>query len=152
MNKESAVPSGVIVMWSGAVDQIPEGWLLCDGQNGTPDLRDRFIVGAGNAYNVGTAGGAAMHSHAISDRTGFSTLSINEMPIHAHTFVAAQTGANGPYLYGDNSQLINDTTLTTNAAGGSYGHAHSIDMTSAQASNLPPYYALAYIMKLEGGA
>jgi hypothetical protein len=42
----SAVPSGAIVMWSGTVASIPQGWLLCDGQNGTPDLRDRFIKGA----------------------------------------------------------------------------------------------------------
>lgn len=53
------VPAGVIALWSGAVDAIPAGWALCDGTQGTPDLRGRFIVGAGNEdYPVGSTGGA----------------------------------------------------------------------------------------------
>ena len=53
----SPFPSGGIVMWSGSVASIPSGWLLCDGTNGTPDLRNRFIVGAGSTYAVGATGG-----------------------------------------------------------------------------------------------
>ncbi|MGJ0848633.1 hypothetical protein ACR77J_18340, partial [Tissierella praeacuta] len=49
----SGVPKGAILMWSGSIANIPEGWALCDGNNGTPDLRDRFIVGAGRAYSIG---------------------------------------------------------------------------------------------------
>ena len=51
-----AVPAKVIVMWSGSVDAIPEGWALCNGNDGTPDLRDRFIISAGTAFTAGTAG------------------------------------------------------------------------------------------------
>jgi hypothetical protein len=51
------IPSGAIVMWSGSIGSIPSGYYLCDGQNGTPDLRDRFVVGAGNTYAVGNTGG-----------------------------------------------------------------------------------------------
>lgn len=59
------LPSGTIIMWSGAVDAIPYGYVLCDGQNGTPDLRNRFVVGAGDSYNPDATGGAATHTHSI---------------------------------------------------------------------------------------
>lgn len=51
------VPTGGIIMWSGSIGAIPAGYVICDGTNGTPDLRDRFIVGAGNSYSVGNTGG-----------------------------------------------------------------------------------------------
>ena len=51
------VPSGAIIMWSGSIGSIPAGYYICDGNNGTPDLRDRFVVGAGNTYAVGNTGG-----------------------------------------------------------------------------------------------
>ena len=71
-------PVGIITMWSGAISNIPTGWALCDGNNGTPNLTDRFIVGAGNDYTVGATGGEATH-----------TLTENEMPKHRHSFAAA---------------------------------------------------------------
>lgn len=55
------VPTGLIAMWSGAVNAIPKGWVLCNGENNTPDLRNRFIVGAGNEYSVGDVGGTAIY-------------------------------------------------------------------------------------------
>lgn len=57
---------GMILLWSGSVGSIPSGFHLCDGTAGTPDLRDRFIVGAGSSYNPDDAGGAASHVHAFS--------------------------------------------------------------------------------------
>lgn len=51
------IPQGIIAMWSGPITNIPEGWALCNGQNGTPDLRNRFIVGAGGEYVIGNNGG-----------------------------------------------------------------------------------------------
>ncbi len=57
------IPAGGIIMWSGSIGNIPAGWALCDGSNGTPDLRDRFIVGAGNSYAVGATGGSTSHNH-----------------------------------------------------------------------------------------
>lgn len=57
---------GVICMWSGAIVDILAGWHLCDGAQGTPDLRDRFIVGAGSSYNPGDTGGADSHSHSFT--------------------------------------------------------------------------------------
>lgn len=53
----SAVPAGGIIMWSGSIASIPSGYVLCDGTNGTPNLKDSFVVGAGNTYAVGNTGG-----------------------------------------------------------------------------------------------
>ena len=63
---DASVPSGAILIWSGSVDAIPTGYVLCNGQNNTPDLRDRFIIGAGNSYSVGSTGGSTSHSHGLN--------------------------------------------------------------------------------------
>lgn len=68
------VPSGVIAMWSGAVNVIPKGWILCNGQNNTPDLRNRFIVGAGEEYNVGDVGGVKEYTTENFMRTSGSVM------------------------------------------------------------------------------
>ena len=82
-----AVPAGGIIMWSGAVAAVPTGWFLCDGANGTPDLRGRFIAGAGGAYAPGTTGGA--------DNV---TLTEANLPSHTHSF-SATTGAAGGHSH-----------------------------------------------------
>lgn len=119
------IPRGVIVMWSGSINQIPPGWALCDGTNGTPDLRDRFIVGAGGSYSVGSRGGTATHNLS-----------------HSHSYSGRTGGGQG--------------SQTTSGLGGSTsiapGHTHSYSGTTDSAlgsiDNRPPYYALAFIMKL----
>jgi microcystin-dependent protein len=75
-----AVPAGVITMWAGSIASIPTGWSLCNGSSGTPDLRDRFVVGAGIAYSVGATGGA-----------GSVTLDATMLPAHTHTVSASGT-------------------------------------------------------------
>lgn len=100
----AVIPSGLISMWSGAAANIPEGWLLCDGSNGTPDLRGRFIVGAGGDYAVGATGG----SNTV-------TLSAEEMPSHTHKFTGQEHTHGG---------TINMTGLTCSEAG---GHTHKIN-------------------------
>ena len=128
------VPTGVIVMWSGTTSNIPTGWVLCDGQNSTPDLRDRFIVGAGSTYNAAATGG--------STSTASHTLTVDEIPAHSHTFSYSAPNQNTPAPDGS---LANNTgspgTVNTGTAntGGGQGHTH--------ANSLPPYLALAYIMK-----
>ena len=64
------VPVGGIIMWSGATNNIPSGWALCDGNNGTPNLQDKFIVGAGSSYAVAATGGSkdatlVSHTHNL---------------------------------------------------------------------------------------
>jgi len=74
----------MIVIWSGAIVDIPDGWTLCDGTNGTPDLRDRFVVGAGGAYSPGDTGGAATHTHQFT------------LPNHSHAIPPGNDIGAGP--------------------------------------------------------
>lgn len=138
----NGVPAGGIILWSGSILSVPLGFQLCDGTNGTPDLRNRFIVGAGSTYAVNATGGSAdaivvEHTHTLTD------------PGHTHPFGNRQStdeidlvNTATPYLswlnniYSDSTQSA--TTGITIANSGSSG-------TNA---NLPPYFALAYIMKL----
>jgi len=116
---------GMILAWSGSLGDIPAGWLLCDGSSGTPDLRDRFVVGAGSSYNLGDTGGEATH-----------TLTVDEIPSHTHNYEKITSyGGSGFYETTGNIGAIWGSVSTT-ATGG--GQAHE---------NRPPYYALYFIMK-----
>lgn len=156
------IPRGIISMWAGGVGDVPSGWHLCDGTNGTPDLRDRFIVAAGNSYSPGYTGGSLTYTPTITVngsgtgvQVGYHTLTIAEMPSHNHTLHIYQGGdsAGGRCTdYGGRSYIQDDTCLPT---GGNQGHNHPIvdygHVHSASASAIdsrPPYYALAFIMKL----
>jgi len=119
------LPSNVIVMWSGAINGIPTGWALCDGTNGTPDLRDRFVVGAGNEYMVGDTGGEKEH-----------VLTVAEMPEHSHDY-QKDTGLGMRTDYMQSNTGRDQSMHTTDPEGGNQPH-----------ENRPPYFALAYIMKL----
>ena len=139
------LPTGVITMWSGSVATIPSGWYLCDGANGTPDLRDRFIVGAGSTYSVAGTGGSAnatlvSHSHTAT--------SVVTDPGHNHTVTPVPVPV-GLGLVGGLNAWAYSTTLTTSTAttGISVATTNSTEGSSATNANLPPYYALAYIMK-----
>lgn len=135
-----AMPVGGIIMWSGSVASIPEKWHLCDGTIGTPDLRNRFVVGAGNDtgdhtpngvggigsgyYKPGNMGGEEMHQ-----------LTISEMPKHKHEGASVDLYHTAPDLGGP--VLGANAASSADYAGGDQAH-----------NNLPPYYALAYIMKI----
>lgn len=146
-------PSGGIIMWSGSIVSIPSGWLLCDGTNGTPDLRNRFVVGAGSTYAVGATGG--------SDSV---TLSEVNLPAHSHTFsgTTSTDGAHSHAISGSTFDNGDPGSLSLTAGGGYWGdtatgnagsHAHSFSGTTSSVGsgtaveNRPPYFALAYIMK-----
>lgn len=152
------IPLGSIIMWSGSVASIPAGWALCDGTNGTPNLLNRFIVGAGDSYAVGDTGGA--------DNV---TLTTAQIPSHTHTGVTNTTGAHThvvnntaggvktpPDSSGSSSipsegswgfYKYNNTTTTSS---GSHFHTFTTEPTGDGEAheNRPPYYALAYIMKV----
>ena len=133
----NGVPSGCILLWSGSIISIPSGWYLCDGTNSTPDLRDRFIVGAGLTYAVAATGGSAnatlvSHSH---------TATVTD-PGHRHTALN-QVGPSFGQPQGGVTQSAGFTgTATTGITVGI-----STEGSSGTNANLPPYYALAYIMK-----
>ena len=130
------VPVGGIILWNGAADDVPDGWALCNGQvkNGwtTPNLCDRFVVGAGGEYKPNATGGAKE-----------VTLTIDQMPAHTHDYKFTGADLNGSwkdhnYFYCQKNEYSgNDNKKTTESAGG--GRAHE---------NRPPFYALCYIMRV----
>lgn len=142
-----AIPSGIICLWSGSVDNIPDGWALCNGENGTEDLRDKFVVGAGRNYAVNATGGSASQAVNLSGSTGATTLSVNQMPSHTHTFPMRSKLSSTNYSSPSYTRTLNDSSGYTDATGGSQSHSHSLS-GSATVSTLPPYYAKCYIQKL----
>jgi len=135
-------PAGGIIIWSGAIGAVPSGWYLCDGTNGTPDLRNRFIVGAGSTYSVGANGGSA---DAITVTHTHTATSVVTDPGHLHTYGSANTNStpqgsvtiSAPSTGNTSTATTGITVATTNANAG----------TSGTNANLPPYWALAYIQK-----
>lgn len=167
------VPTGMIAMWSGAVDAIPAGWALCDGTSGRPDLRNRFILGWGTA-TVGTSGGSSTsgagggHTHAMDTQgahshggaTGSTALTLAQLPSHTHTYSAPSGSAfelgTG---YTGTSGIESITSANSGASGSGNGHTHTIGSDGTHAHNVtaasdhthtvtPPYYTLAFIMKV----
>jgi len=202
-----SIPTGLISLWSGSTASIPSGWQICDGTNGTPDLRDRFVVGAGSSYAVGDTGGAASvalseaelpshthgggtlaagdggdHSHNFNANTGNSgnhahNGSTSNTGSHSHSIAAGLDYAQSTWrigvgrrdpidLYGNTSNTGAHSHNFTTSGGGDHSHnfnansgasgnhTHSITGSSGATGsgmaheNRPPYYALAYIMKL----
>jgi len=131
----ATIPTGLIAIWSGSTGSIPSGWTICDGTNGTPDLRSSFIIGAGSTYSVGQTGGSAdaivvSHTHTVTD------------PGHKHN--TTSTGS-GTLINAAASGTTGANTSTTDTA--TTGITLQTAGTSGTNANLPPYYALAFIMK-----
>jgi len=211
---QAAIPSGVILLWSGSVASIPSGWALCNGSSGTPDLRNRFVVGAGSTYSVGDTGGSATstltsselpaHTHSLSasgttsgQSAGhthtFSGTTGNMSANASHTHTATDSGHDHIYPtqnQGQTDSHFNDVCASSSFSGTKNGtptsdtgfaqvtlsstsvehthtysgttsavsgdHTHTVTVTGTSGStgsgaaftNLPPYYALAYIMRL----
>ena len=157
------IPSGVILMWSGSIASIPSGWLLCDGGSGTPDLRNRFIVGAGSAYTPGNTGGSAdatlpTHTHTATSSgsqsahrhfTVFNVSTSNEGSLSSNNTIARRGNYGGDYSYDFSSSGSEANIGLTSNATPSVSVSTTVDSagSSATNANLPPYYALAYIMK-----
>ena len=131
------VPIGGIIMWSGALNNIPSGWVLCDGRNGTPNLCDKFVLGAGGRYAVSAQGGA----EAV-------TLELKHIPPHAHNYkfkggdLAGAWQNNNNFFDASEHYSGNNRTKTTESAGGQNGSVVAHE-------NMPPYYALCYIMRVK---
>ena len=149
----SAVPVGVISLWSGASNAIPAGYALCDGTNSTPDLRNRFVVGAGSTHAVGATGGSAdaivpSHTHGLTaastDTHAMSGTFVASKP-QAATGVFSVVGGQGGGADGGQATA----GLYTLSDSHNHGLTGSTDSTGSSATNanLPPYYALCYIMK-----
>jgi hypothetical protein len=140
----SMLPTGIIVMWSGSSASIPYGWYLCNGANGTPNLQDRFVVGAGSTYSVGATGGTAdaivvSHTHSITDPGHSHSVSLYDL----NDFNQGPADLKGAEAHGDDTSgafTVGTDSKTTGISIASTG-------SSGTGQNLPPYYALCYIMK-----
>lgn len=149
----NAFVAGMIMLWSGSSATIPSGWVLCDGTNSTPDLRNRFVVGATSTYAVGATGGSAnaivvSHNHTATVATTSLTGTITNQ------YTAGNT-------YGGTSGVFSQSSYNVDGDGGESrpgrdiyfdgSHSHtatiSTEGSSGTNANLPPYYALCYIMK-----
>ena len=157
-NDAGAVPIGGILPLSGTFGgtgnrfPIPLGssepllsFCLCDGTttNGlpVPDLRGLFIRGASDAHPAGSSGGSETHTHSMSGTVGATTLTEAQMPSHTHTF--------GIGTYGSSAEAKGNTSSKqrTDATGGSQAHTHTLEGASDEVANIPPYYALSFIMR-----
>ena len=108
---------GAILAWYGTIAKIPNGWVICDGTNGTPDLRDRFLVGAGSSYSPGDSGNEQPHVHDFTSNT------------HRHSLPAGAT------VKGASFDLSNLTTLESETG--------TVDNENIK----PPFHGLVYIME-----
>lgn len=169
-----SLPAGLIVMWAGLLANIPTGWALCDGQNGTPDLRDKFIKGWADGVDPGGTGGNlththgnhASHTHTYSQVLNHThTVNVTD-PGHAHTqrhFPTATGGSTGNTIDTSMSGTQTNQTLTTatattgitattsDPAGGAASGTTagpSAALSHDSVNHEPPYYKLAFIIKL----
>ena len=126
-------PKGIVVIWSGSLANIPSGWALCDGTQGTPDLRGRFVMGVNPSDNkniltarpMGTTGGSETN-----------TLTVEQMPAHTHKILQE---VNNSCNCGGGGCACGGLQYKADSLATGEGKPHPI---------VPPYYALAYIMKL----
>jgi hypothetical protein len=145
-----AVPSGCIVIWSGSTGSIPSGWVICDGTNGTPDLRNSFVLGAGNTYAVGATGGSTdaivvSHTHtatSVVTDSGHSHASPNNNFMGNYSG-GSQNARSDIRSFGFDT-FANTATATT---GITVATTNATAGVSGSGANMPPYYALAFIQK-----
>jgi hypothetical protein len=154
--------TGMIMLWSGSIASIPSGWALCDGGSGTPDLQDRFVVGAGSSYAVSSVNSLSAKDAVVVSHSHTGSVSISgttgDAGGHLHTYTIPSIASNGsfgptgaaPYP----QPTIQDTFNTSSIGNHNHSFSGSGSFTTSTAgssgtnANLPPYFALAYIMKL----
>jgi len=142
----TTIPTGMISLWYGSIGSVPSGWYLCDGSNGTPDLRDRFVIGAGSSYSVGATGGSANHTLTTAEMPTHThnATSVVTDPGHFHNFQVAGSGTGNPSNQNAGSSSASTGTKTT---GITVTTTNDTAGSSSSFSILNPYYALAYVMK-----
>jgi len=134
-------PVGIILAWSGSFSTIPDGWLICDGKNSTPDLRGRFVIGVGTSNSTDIYGNT-LTTRNLGDMDGYETvaLDITQMPSHNHPYQYNDPkGSRGSYSgdYWGPSTVSSTTENATNSDGEANGSPHQ---------NMHPYYTLYYII------
>lgn len=140
----TTIPTGMISLWYGSIGSVPTGWYLCDGTNGTPDLRNKFVVGAGSTYSVAATGGST--DAVVVSHTHTATSTVTD-PGHTHgsNYVGSSNAVGTP-----GGAAAVPTTLSlipTVTTGITVATTNASTGVSGTNANLPPYYALAYVMK-----
>ncbi|WP_223066185.1 phage tail protein [Paenibacillus caui] len=142
---------GMIMMWSGDEKEIPVGWALCNGQNGTPDLRDRFIIGAGHLYSVGKFGEPDQHVHTLVFDNQDPPVSTTQAGNHTHGipsgwYANTASSGRGRTIVDRHSQPVDGNTQTQ-AAG---AHSHNVTGKAvtglSSGENKPKWYALCFLI------
>ena len=164
------LPVGSIIMWSGS--SVPENWALCNGQNGTPDLRNRFVVSTGSMYEVGDIGGSndvvltkeqmPLHSHTkgtmriqgfvkSTDANGGEFLTFIDSATHSGALKLTDNGNKAGGANAGNTNGLGGTfdSITFDTNFGGWTGATSEEGSGTAHENRPPYYALAFIMKIK---
>ena len=130
---QNIFPIGTIIPYAGDLSKIPYGWHVCDGSNGAPDLRDRFLTGAGDTYKLGDTGGENYHE-----------LTVNELPSQSHRLStgSANLGSGWAHYAGESGAELSAVTYNSFPA-----YTKSTGENTPH-ENRPPYYAVYYIMRV----
>jgi len=156
VNSIEPFEAGMIMMWSGTVATIPTGWALCDGSAGRPDLRERFVRGA-RSGTENAKGGSASINHSHVGTVAGHALTEAQMPAHHHDSGWGERNESwaryGIYDNSKNNIGSGDTDsdnskYNTSTEGGGQPHSHGMSIGSANLSTLPPYWNLAFIVKI----
>jgi microcystin-dependent protein len=146
--------TGMVMMWYGSLAQVPAGWVLCDGSSGSPDLRGRFIIGAGGSYSLGTTGGTSSattsgsgdHTHTING----TALTVAQLPAHTHSMSNALVYPATGLRFGDNASFQTSAGSSTGSTGSGEAHTHTESSAGGHThtvTTLPPYMGVYFIMK-----
>ena len=150
-----AFVTGMIILWSGAANAIPSGFVLCNGSNNTPDLRGRFVVGYSNTdgdYDVGDAGGSkqvTLSESQLPSHNHSASSSVSD-PGHAHSYIDQYVAIdNGyrPWPASNNDCAARNINTGSQTTGISVSTTIGNTGSGSSIENRPPYYALCYIMK-----
>jgi hypothetical protein len=151
----AGTPSGNICLWSGSEASIPVGFYLCNGSNGTPDLRNRFVPGAGSHYTKAETGGANTVTTTGTVTIAGHVLTAAEIAKHTHGTItdnySTAPASTSLWTYGNtypSAKVGSDVARNTGYTGDGGSHTHSASWTGTSDLNKrPPYYALCFIMK-----
>lgn len=141
----ATIPAGLISMWSGSIGSIPSGWYLCDGSNGTPNLTDRFVIGAGSTYAVNGTGGISSITLTTNNMPAHTHIATVTDPTHNHNYTSASPAGSQGFSGAGFGSLVNNATTTSASTGITVSNASTGSGTSFSVLN--PYYALAFIQK-----
>lgn len=168
-DQEQIIPTGLICMWSGANEDVPEGWALCDGQNSTPDLRDRFILAASANFPTNSVGGSkdctteecGPHNHGgATEPTALTKEQLPDIQLEvSREMYDPGPGGHNPIAkqwriidWVKDGFHIMTSPLNLGGPSGGIGHDHAINDDGVHQHQItgimPEYYALAYIIKV----